>query len=160
AKDYASFKVIALYVGPPFGLLTTGKKVAALKDLHGLRVRVPGATVGLALAKLGAIPLGIPASGIGDAIDKGMVDAIAYPMDSTLGTKGAGGKYLSDQLSVAVDMRFAAPAQMVAMNQAKWDALPAELQAAIEKATVPFVMDGVRLREEWEAAARQKFQAD
>ena len=110
-KDYGSVKVIALYVTPPFGLFTTGKKIASLRDLRGLRIRVPGPTMGLALAKLGAIPLGVPATAIGDAIAKGTVDAIAFSLDSTLGTKGAGDKYLYEQLSVAVDLRFAAPTQ-------------------------------------------------
>jgi TRAP-type C4-dicarboxylate transport system substrate-binding protein len=147
-------------VVPPFGVFTTGKKINTVKDLRGLRIRTPGPTVGLALAKLGAIPLGMPVSMIGDAIASGTVEAIAFSMDSTLGTKGAGDKYLHEQLSVVVDMRFAAPSQMVVMSQAKWDALPAEFQAAIEKGTVGFIGDGLRVREEAEISGLKKFQAD
>ncbi len=160
AKDYAALKVLSVYVTPPFSVFTTGKKINSLRDLRGLRVRTPGPTVGLGLAKLGAIPLGIPANVIGDAIANGTVDAIAFNMDSTLGTKGAGDKMIVDQLSVVVDMRFAAPAQLVAMNRAKWDALPADMQAALDKAAAAFTANSARFREESEAAARQKFQAD
>ena len=160
AKDYAGLKVLALYVVVPFGLFTTGKKVNSLRDLRGMRIRVPGATIGLPLARLGAIPLGIPVNTTGEAIANGTVDAIAFSMDSTLGTRGAGGKMLADQLSVAVDMRFAAPAQCVLMNQAKWDALPADMQKAIEACSAAFTVDGARQREEAEAAARQKIQSD
>jgi TRAP-type C4-dicarboxylate transport system substrate-binding protein len=116
--------------------------------------------MGLALAKLGAIPLGIPANTIGDAIAKGTVDAIAFSLDSTRGTKGADGKFLFEQLSVAVDLRFAAPAQMVAMNRASWDAMPADLQATIEKCAATLISDGGRIRAEAELSAAKKFQAD
>jgi TRAP-type transport system periplasmic protein len=159
-KDYASVKVLALYVVPPFSILTTGKKIASLRDLRGLRIRTPGPTVGLPLAKLGAIPLGIPASMIGDAIANGTVDAIAFSLDSTLSTMGAGGKLLVNQLSVAADLRFAGPAQMVLMNRAKWDALPADLQAVLDKCGAALAVDGARVRQDSEVAARQKFQAD
>ena len=159
-KDYAPFKVIALYAVPPFGLFTTGKKIVTLRDLRGLRIRVSSPTMGLALAKLGAIPLGIPANTIGDAIAKGTVDGIAFSLDSTRGTKGAEGRFLYEQLSVVVDLRFAAPTQLVAMNRATWDAMPADLQATIEKCAAAFVTDGGRIRAEAENSAAQKFQAD
>jgi TRAP-type C4-dicarboxylate transport system substrate-binding protein len=159
-NEYASMKVLALYTSPPYGLLTTGKKVATLKDVRGLRVRSPGATVGLALAKLGAIPIGLPVSQMGDAIAKGIVDAIAFSMDSALGTKGAGDKYVSEQLSVAVDMRFAAPAQMVVMHPATWEALPSDLKAMIERDSAAFVSEGGKWRDAAEEKARRKFQAD
>jgi len=159
-KDYTTVKALALYVAAPFAIFTTGKKIASVKDVRGLRVRTPGPTVGLALAKLGAIPLGIPINMIGDAIASGTVDAVAFSMDSTLVTQGAGGKLLADQLSVVVDVRFAAPAQMLVMNRAKWDALPADLQAVLEKDAVAMAIDGARAREVAETAAGKKFQTD
>lgn len=159
-KDYASVKVLSLYVAPPFSIFTTGKKIASLRELRGMRVRSPGPTVGLALAKLGAIPLGIPVDMIGESIANGTVDAIAYSVDSALGTKGAGDKYVADQLSVLVDAAFASPAQMLVMNRAKWDSLPPDLQAVIEKNTPPLLTDNPRIREEMEQAAKKKIQAD
>ena len=132
-KDYASVKVLALYVLPPYPIFTTGKKIQSVRDFRGLRIRTPSTTVGVALSKLGAIPLGIPLNMIGDTIASGYVDAIAYGWDSVTTTKGAGGKLLIDQVSVAVDARLAAPALMVVMNRAKWDALPADLKTIIDK---------------------------
>lgn len=159
-KDYGSVKVLALYTASAFGIFTTGKKVTSVKDLRGLRVRTPGPTVGVALARLGAIPLGMPISMIGEAIANGTIDAMAISMDTTLDTKGAGGKHLVDQMSVVVDLRFAAPAQMVVMNRARWDALPADLQAILEKDALMIATDGARVREASEVAARLKLKAD
>ena len=117
-KDYASVKVLGLYVLPPYPIFTTGKKIQSVKDFRGLRMRTPSTTVGVALAKLGAVPLGIPLNMIGDTIASGYVDAIAYGWDSATTTKGAAGKVLADQLNVVIDARLAAPALMIVMNRA------------------------------------------
>src|SRR3954452_14194942 len=132
-KDYASVKVLGLYVLPPYPIFTTGKKIQSIRDFRGLRIRTPSITVGVALAKLGAVPLGIPINAIGDTIASGYVDAIAYGWDSVTTTKGAGGKFLSDQLNVVIDARLASPALMVVMNRVKWDAMPDDLKKIIEK---------------------------
>jgi TRAP-type C4-dicarboxylate transport system substrate-binding protein len=159
-KDYATVKVIALYTAPPFAIFTTGRKVTSAKDLRGLRIRTPSPTVGAPLARLGAIPLGIPASMVGDAVANGTIDGMAFSMDTALTTKGAGDKYLADQMSVVIDLRFTTPGQMVVMNRAKWDALPSDLRATLEKNASMLASDGPRSREASEAAARQKLKAD
>ena len=132
-KDYASVKVLGLYVMPPYPIFTTGKKIQSVRDFRGLRMRTPSTTVGGALAKLGAVPLGVPLNMIGDTIASGYVDSIAYGWDSTTTTRGAGGQFLIDQLSVAIDARLAAPTLMIVMNRAKWDAMPDDLKKIIEK---------------------------
>jgi TRAP-type transport system periplasmic protein len=160
SDDYASVKVLSLYVLPPYPIFTTGKKIQSVRDFRGLRMRTPSITVGLALAKLGAIPLGIPLNMIGDSIASGYVDAIAYGWDSTTTTKGAGGKVLSDQLSVVIDAHLAAPALMVVMNHAKWEALPDDLKAVLEKRGVELAMTSARVREAQETISRKRLQSD
>ncbi len=160
SDDYASVKVLSLYVLPPYPIFTTGKKIQSVKDFRGLRMRTPSITVGLALAKLGAVPLGIPLNAIGDSIASGYVDAIAYGWDSTATTKGAGGKVLADQLSVAIDAHLAAPALMLVMNRAKWEALPDDLKAVLEKHGVEFAMTSARVREAQETITRKRLQSD
>ncbi len=160
AKDYASVKVLALYVLPPYPIFTTGKKIESVRDFRGLRIRTPSTTVGVALSKLGAIPLGIPLNMIGDTIAGGYVDAIAYGWDSVTTAKGANGKLLVDQVSVGVDIGLAAPALMVVMNRAKFDALPADLKAIIDKHSSDLAIASARLRETQEAATKKKLQAD
>ncbi len=159
-RDYASVKVLGLYMLPPYGIFTTGKKITQLKDLRGMRVRSPSPTVGLALARLGMFPIGIPTDMIGEMLANGTVDAISYGWDSATTSKGIGDKRLIDQLKVMVDMNFAAPALMVVMNRAKWDALPADLQAAID-AKAPILIEGnARLRDQGEAATKARLRGD
>jgi TRAP-type transport system periplasmic protein len=160
SDDYASVKVLSLYMLPPYPIFTTGRKIQALKDFRGLRMRAPSVTVGLALTKLGAVPLGIPLNLIGDSIASGYVDAIAYGFDSTTTTKGVGGKVLSDQLSVAVDAQLAAPALMVAMNRAKWEALPDDLKMILEKHGAELARASARVRDAQGAVNKKKIQND
>jgi TRAP-type C4-dicarboxylate transport system substrate-binding protein len=159
-KDYASVKVLGLYVLPPYPIFTTGKKIQSVRDFRGLRMRTPSTTVGVALAKLGAVPLGIPLNMIGDTLTSGYVDAIAFGWDSTLTTKGAAGKNLVDQLNVVVDAQLAAPALMIVMNRAKWEALPDDLRKIIEKHSSSLAMESARIREAQEAISKKKVQGD
>jgi TRAP-type C4-dicarboxylate transport system substrate-binding protein len=160
AADYASVKVLGLYMLPPYGIFINGKKIAQLKDLRGLRVRTPSPTVGLALSRLGAIPVGVPSDMIGDMLESRTIDAITYGWDSLTTGKGSGDKKLADQVDVLVDANFAAPALMVVMNRAKWDGLPPDLQAIIDKHSANLVTGNAKLRDEAEAVARAKLRVD
>lgn len=131
-----------------------------MRDFRGLRIRTASITGGLAFARLGAIPLGIPNNLIGDTLDNGIIDAMAYGWDSARTTKGTKDKYLIEQVSVALNEPFGSPALMVVMNKAKWDALPADLKAVIEKHAPDLIDANAKLREQMEAASRKKIEAD
>jgi TRAP-type C4-dicarboxylate transport system substrate-binding protein len=159
-RDYASVKVLGLYMLPPYGVFTTGKKITELRDFRGMRVRSPSPTVGLALARLGMFPIGIPTDMIGEMLNNGTVDAISYGWDSATTSKGIGDKRLIDQVKVMVDMNFAAPALMVVMNRAKWEALPPDLQAMIDAKSNILVDGNALLRDQSEAATKTRLRAD
>jgi len=158
SEDYASVKALALYMQPPFPIFTTGKKIQSIKDFRGLRMRAPSITVGLALAKLGAVPLGTPLNIIGDVIASGYIDAISYGWDLMAITKGAGGKPLTEQVSVAIDAQLGSPALMVVMNRARWESLPDDLKAIIEKHGAEIALTSASLREAQEAVSKKKLQ--
>ena len=84
SADYAAVKVLGLYVLPPYGIFTNGKPITQLRDLRGLRVRTPSPTVGLAMARLGAIPVGIPTDMIGEMLENQSINAITYGWDSVI----------------------------------------------------------------------------
>jgi TRAP-type C4-dicarboxylate transport system substrate-binding protein len=159
-KDFASVRVLGLTVLPPFGIFTTGRKMEQLKDLRGLRVRTPSPTVGLALLRMGMIPLGMPANLVGEAIASGTVDAITFGWDPLVSSPGVSGKMLVDQVSVLIDANFAAPAMMTIMNKATWESIPPDLQAIIEHDCARMVADGAKLRQASETATRDRLRTD
>jgi TRAP-type C4-dicarboxylate transport system substrate-binding protein len=59
-----------------------------------------------------------------------------------------------------VDMNFAAPALMVVMNRAKWEALPPDLQAAIDANTSILIDGNARLRDQSETATKARLRGD
>jgi TRAP-type C4-dicarboxylate transport system substrate-binding protein len=160
ADDYKTVHVLALYMLPPYPIFTTGKKIQSVRDFRGLRIRTASITGGLAFAKLGAIPLGIPNNLVGETLENGIIDAMAYGWDSARTTRGFKDKYLIEQVSTALNEPFGSPALMVVMNKAKWDALPADLKAVIEKHAPDLIEANAKLREQMEAASRKKIEAD
>jgi TRAP-type C4-dicarboxylate transport system substrate-binding protein len=161
AKDYGNVKVLALYVLPPYGLLTVNRNVVALKDLRGLRMRTPSPTVGLALARLGTIPIGVPVNAIGENLANGTLDALAYGWDSLYTSPGVDGKPLADQVKYLVDANFAAPGLVMVMNKNKYEALPEDLRKIIDAHTGGDLSVALaKYREVAEAAAKQRLKAD
>jgi TRAP-type transport system periplasmic protein len=160
AADYTSVKVLGLYVLPPYAIFADGKKINQLKDLRGLRIRTPSPTVGLALSRLGAIPVGVPVDMIGEMLASHTINAITYGWDSLLTGNGAGGKKLVEQVDMLLDANFAAPALMVVMNRAKWESLPADLQAIIDKHSPILTNGNAKVRDEAEGVAKARLKVD
>jgi TRAP-type C4-dicarboxylate transport system substrate-binding protein len=157
AKDYEGFKVLSLYVLPPYGVFTSNIDFTSLRDFRGQRVRSPSVTVGLAMARLGMIPVGIPNNAIGIALQENLVDSISYGWDSGATTAGIEGKMLTDQVKYLVDTRFAAPALMIVMKQDVYDRLPAETRKAIDANTgFEFSLRNARQRDAWENETRER----
>jgi TRAP-type transport system periplasmic protein len=157
ARDYAGFKVLSLYVLPPYGIFTANIDFKSLRDLRGQRVRSPSLTVGLAMARLGMIPLGIPNNAVGTSLNENLIDSISYGWDSGATTPGIEGKFILDQVKYLIDARFAAPSLMIIMKQSTYDGLPAEARKAIDAATgLDFSLRSARMRDGWENETRDR----
>src|SRR5262249_32024931 len=88
---------------------------------------------GLALGKLGAVPVGMPVNIIGESIANGMVDAIMFGFDAIRTTPGVGGKPLLEQAKSTLDGEFGALALMVVMNKKAYDEMAKEFQTVIDQ---------------------------
>jgi TRAP-type C4-dicarboxylate transport system substrate-binding protein len=154
--EYDAFKVLALYSVPPYGVFVTADyKIASLRDLRGLRVRVASVTSGLALARLGMIPIGMPLNLMGQMLNDKLLDGISYGWDSTNSTVLFEKKTLAQQVSSMVDIGVAGPTLMVVMNRKAYEALAPELRRAIDtRAGRPFGQLSARLRDQAEAKSK------
>jgi TRAP-type transport system periplasmic protein len=158
-KDYASVKVLSLYVLPPYAIMTSTADVTSVRDLRGLRLRSPSLTVGFAMNRLGTIPLGLPLDHIGPSLTANLIDGITYGMDSAITTIGDG-KPLIEQIKVVVDAKFAAPALMIVMNKAAYEKLSPEVRAIIDRSTgLDFSVSTAAARDKWDDEARVKLKA-
>lgn len=157
AEDYRNVKVLALYVLPPYGIFTVDKPVRTLRDLRGLRVRAPSTTVGLGMAKLGIVPLGLPVTMLSDTLADDSIDGIAYSWDELAMPTGMGGGPMLEQVRHLMDINLAAPAAMIVINRRIYDGLAADLKAVVDKHSgLALSLANARVRDKSESAVKQK----
>lgn len=80
AQDVARWDatVILPHALPSYELVGRGRKPMTVAELKGMRVRAPG-ELGDALKKVGAVPTSMQATEVYQGLERGMVDAAAFP---------------------------------------------------------------------------------
>ena len=132
-KEFEEVKVLYLHAHGP-GILHSKKAVAKLEDLKGMRIRCTG-TVTEVVKALGAVPMSMPMGETYDALNRGMVEGSMAPMESLEGWKwGEVVKFTTESHGSAYSTGF-----FVVMNKEKWNALPADIQATLEKINAEWV---------------------
>jgi TRAP-type C4-dicarboxylate transport system substrate-binding protein len=160
-RDFHDLKVISMWMLPPYGVFSSQRKVTTARDFRGLRIRVFSLTSGRAIARLGGIPLNVPSDRIGEALAVGALDAITFSWESMSTSPGGGGKMMIDQVKYLLDLKYAAPELAILMKPRVFDALPADLQAVVERHTGRTLsMALAAQRDEADAAVRKKLAAD
>jgi TRAP-type transport system periplasmic protein len=126
-KEFGDVKVMYLHGHGP-GILHTKKPVSNLEELKGMKIRCTGLATKIVTA-LGAAPVSMPMGETYDAISKGVVDGSVAPFEA-LKTWKWGEVVKSTTLNFGSSY---STAFFVAMNNDKWNSLPKEVQATIEK---------------------------
>jgi TRAP-type transport system periplasmic protein len=132
-KELDEVKVLYLFAHGP-GLVNTKKPVNKLEDMKGLKLRATGVTAQFVKA-LGGAPVGMPMTESYDAVSKGVVDGVMCPFDGLLVWKLA--EVVSNttrDLGCAYTSGF-----FVVMNKNKWNSIPLDAQAAIEKLNQEYI---------------------
>lgn len=130
--EFKDVHVIAVNVHGPGFFHSREKQIRSVADLKGMKVRGPTRTITKMLGALGATPVGMPLPQIPDAMSKGVIDAAVVPWEVTTSVKidelakhhtefdpKAGGLYTT--------------AFVIVMNKAKYDSLPPDLKAVIDR---------------------------
>ena len=127
-KEFDDVKVMYLHGHGPGVLHTNKKPVAKLEDLKGMKIRCTG-TSSEVVKHLGGTPVAMPQTETYDALQKGVVDGVMSPVETLKGWKFAEVvKYTTLNYGSAYSIGF-----FVVMNKAKWNALPKDVQAIIQK---------------------------
>ncbi len=130
--EYKDVKLLAVHVHGPGVIFTKNKPVTKIEDLRGLKVRGPTATVTKMLANMGATPVGMPVPQVPEALSKGVIDGAVIPYEVAPGLK------VNELTKYASETPKGSPALyttffVVPMNRARYDSLPADLKAVIDK---------------------------
>jgi TRAP-type transport system periplasmic protein len=110
---------------------TNVRQVKTLADFKGLKLRAPTRQTNKLLASLGASPVGMPVPAVPDAVSKGTIDGFLLPWEIMPALK------LQEMVKFHTETDPSRPALysavfVFAMNQAKYDSLPADLKKVID----------------------------
>lgn len=113
---------------PSYELMGTSETPKSLSDIEGMRFRALGGA-GNALAKLGAVPASMPATEVYMAIERGLLDGVAFPYYAHV-------SYRSYELGkwMTTNMALGTTAFPVALNKTAWEALPQQYRDLLMKA--------------------------
>jgi len=161
AEDYKHLKVLSLYVLPPYSVFFADHKVESPRDLRGVSVRAPSRIIGEALDRLGMVPLGLPFNVAGEYVAQGSLEAVNLTWDTLSTTKVTASTMLFHHVKQGLDLRFAAPALMVVMNKQRYEAMPADLRAILDKHSGQSLSRAMaEVRDDIDIEARDTFKAD
>ncbi|MEI7447262.1 MAG: TRAP transporter substrate-binding protein [Burkholderiales bacterium] len=132
AGEIKDTQLIAVNVHGPGMFHSTSKPIRTVADLKGMKVRGPTRTVTKLLGSLGATPVGMPLPQIPDAMSKGVIDAAVVPWEVTTSVKiDELAKFHSEFEAKAGGLYTTA--FVIVMNKAKYDSLPPDLKAVIDR---------------------------
>ncbi len=130
-KEFPGTKLLATWVHDEGYVHTREKQIKTLADFKGLKMRAPTRQTNKLLASLGASPVSMPLPGIPDAISKSTIDGFFLPWEVMPSLK------LHEMVKYHSETDPSRPALysavfVFAMNQAKYDSLPADLKKVID----------------------------
>ena len=161
-KDYADFKLLAMFTGSGIIMSTSSKPILTVEGFKGVKLRSPSRSAAKLLTALGGAPVNMPPAQITEAVAKGVVDGAMATWELVPAVK----------LQEVTKYHMQGPADQAAftqnplvmlMNKARYDGLPPELKAVLDKASGPAlvelagaawdkaIVDGRRIAEDYEA---------
>lgn len=154
--EYKDYKVLAMHGDGGMNIHTASKPLAAAEDFKGVKLRSPNRTIARTLMALGATPVAMPPAQVTEAISKGVVDGASAVWEVMLPTK----------LDEVTKFHFETPPDrpamgatvlVVLMNKHKYETLPADLKAIVDKVSgLPLVERYGKAWDEASVLARTK----
>ncbi len=132
ADEFKDTRVLALHVRAASALHTIKGPIAAVTDLRGLRIATWGRQSTRMLSVLGAKPYNLSRADLALALERGELDgAIAsWPQLATLDLPGRLSFHTEFDIKSTT---FGTAPFMLVMNAKRFDSLPAELKAIVER---------------------------
>lgn len=139
-KEFEAYKVLAIDSGGGQVLNTANRPLLDLGSFKGVKLRAPSKVTSELLVALGATPVSVPAAQLTEAVSKGVVDGALAPWELVSSVK------LDEVTKFHTEPppgqpAFAAVALVVLMNKGKYEELPAELKAVLDKNSGPALVD-------------------
>ncbi|MBN8284421.1 TRAP transporter substrate-binding protein [Zoogloea sp.] len=132
--EFAAYKVLAFHTDGGQAVHTASKPVAGLTGFSGLKLRTSTRVGARTLAALGGAPVAMPPAQVTEAISKGVVDGSLGAWELVYPTKLSEVTKFHAQPAVGV-AHPTATVLTVLMNKQKYESLPADLKAIVDRTT-------------------------
>jgi TRAP-type C4-dicarboxylate transport system substrate-binding protein len=145
AKEHEGLHILWMAVAMPI-VIYSKIPIRKLDDFKGVKIRYAGVQNRNLLDSLGAVPLLVAPPEAQDALAKGIVEGATFPHEAALSLDlGAVAKHATEPGLSTAPFAFV-------MNPAKYNSLPADLKALIDKTTGSAAAE--QFGKEWEAAEK------
>lgn len=131
-KEFPGTKILATWVHDEGFVSTLSKPISKLEDFKGLKIRAASRQSSRLLTALGATPVGMPIPPVADAMTKGTIDGFLTAWEIIPAFKLHEVSKFHTEIESSRPSMFTA-SFVFAMNQAKYDSLPADLKRVIDK---------------------------
>jgi len=150
AKEYADYKVLAIFVQNPGLIHTIDRRIATPDDMRSLRFRAPNAATANALMTLGAQPSILQFNEVMPRLDAGMLDGIITNWGNPLPS-------FDTKIRFHTDVKFYTAAFFIVMNKRSYAALPAALRVVIDRNSGrPWIDHIASLWDRWDDDVRRR----
>ena len=130
AKETADIKLLSFW-SHDHGLIHANRAVNTMDDLKGLKLRSPNRLAGEALKALGATAVPMPIPQVPESIAQRAIDGAVVPWEVVPAIKLD--ELVRFHTEIPGSPTFYTASFFLAMNKAKYEGLPADLKAAIDK---------------------------
>jgi len=129
AGEFRGVKLASIMVAGPYHIFTTDKQIQTAADLKGMKLRESGGISKEVVERIGASPFFAPSPQVYDVLSRGIADGVLYATEAIVGFNVT--KAIKHTLEVPGGIHQST--QAILINEAKWNALSAADQAAVEK---------------------------
>ena len=158
-KEFPGIKALAVNVHDNGYVHTVNKQVKMMADFKGLKMRAPTRQTNKLLGALGATPVAMPLPALGDALSKGVVDGYLLPWEVIPSVKAHEFTKFHSETDPKARALYTA-VFILAMNQAKYDSLPADLKKVIDANSGAELSKAMGKQWDASAPAARKFAVD
>lgn len=130
-EEFGDVKPLAFHVHAGGVFHMVRKPVVRGADLRGQKVRAPTRQTNKLIAALGATPVGMPVPQVAEALSKGVIDGALLPYEVVPAIKADELTRFHSEPDASQPVIYTS-VFILAMNKAKYDALPAELKKVID----------------------------
>jgi TRAP-type C4-dicarboxylate transport system substrate-binding protein len=127
--EFKDVHLIAVHVHGP-GLFHSKEPITRIEDLKGMKVRGGSRIVNIMLEQLGAVPVGMPVTSVGEGLSKGVIGATTIPWEVVPAFKVQ--QIVRNHTGFAGDVGLYTQTFGVVMNKASYEKLPPDLKKVID----------------------------